>query len=272
MKIKLLSTKEEIEKLKQMYLNHVSMTIISKELNVSDKTIIRKLKEIGIHIPKKTCLRRKCKYSLNSNYFEKIDTEDKAYFLGFIGADGCVMKDKFNRLYLKFHQHEQDIDILEKFLFYLNSNHVIKRDKDRPHIVSLSISDKKLISDLISHGIHFRKSLTYEFNDKIPNHLIPHYIRGYMDGDGCVFECKNNRKTEVLHEGYNVIGSQSFMLGFEKYLKQNGINVISNPCNKGKNRQLSIGSFKETELFYDMIYKNSNVKGLRKYNKAKIYH
>lgn len=264
--MKLLSTEKELNKLKEMYSLDISYTIMCKELNVSDRTLIRRLKETGIHIPKKTCSRRKCKYSLNSNYFENINTEDKAYFLGFIGADGCVMKDKFNRLYLKFHQHEQDIDILEKFLFYLNSNHPIKRDKNKPHILSLSISDKKLISDLIKHGITFRKSLTYQFNDNIPQHLIPHYIRGYIDGDGCIFESK------FLHEAYHIIGSCKFIDGLNKYLKQNKICINSYTANKGNNKQITINSSENANSFYELIYRNCKITGLRKYEKAKKHH
>ncbi len=50
----------------------------------------------------------------NENYFETIDSEDKAYFLGFIFADGCVTNDsKKYRYQLTLKLHSKDVGILE---------------------------------------------------------------------------------------------------------------------------------------------------------------
>ena len=45
----------------------------------------------------------------NHSYFEIIDSEDKAYFLGFIYADGCLVTNKRSSLYIKIHTKDQHI-------------------------------------------------------------------------------------------------------------------------------------------------------------------
>ena len=57
------------------------------------------------------------KYNFNEDYFEKIDTEDKAYFLGFIVADGCISS-KFNRISII----QKETDILYEFKRYIMLN------------------------------------------------------------------------------------------------------------------------------------------------------
>ena len=56
------------------------------------------------------------KYSVNDNYFENIDSEDKAYFLGFMMADGNLSKGQHTEEYIRVNLHLQvsDIEILEK--------------------------------------------------------------------------------------------------------------------------------------------------------------
>ena len=40
-------------------------------------------------------------YEFNEKYFEVLDTYEKAYFLGFIAADGYITKGKHNALKFK---------------------------------------------------------------------------------------------------------------------------------------------------------------------------
>lgn len=131
-------------------------------------------------------------HSLNEDYFEKIDSEDKAYFLGLIYADGCVFRNC-----LKISLQEEDGYILGVLKDKLNYGGAIS--KVNPKIEtshkpqsSLQIGSKKLVSDLNKLGCIARKSLVLEFptNKQVPRHLIFHFIRGCFDGDGWVFEEK----------------------------------------------------------------------------------
>ena len=83
---------------------------IAKKYNTSDVNINAILRRRDIE-------RRGTSYVSDTHYFDIIDTEDKAYFLGFIYADGCLFRNE-----LKINIHKQDIDILEKLKLFMNSN------------------------------------------------------------------------------------------------------------------------------------------------------
>lgn len=122
-------------------------------------------------------------YNLDVDYFKNIDTEDKAYWLGFLYADGCVTQDKKS---LHINLAPVDIEHLKKFIKCIQSNHVVKyRDNNR--YVSLIICNKQFINNLVDKGCVPAKSLILRFPSKdiVPDYLIRHFIRGYFDGDGC---------------------------------------------------------------------------------------
>lgn len=124
------------------------------------------------------------KYRLNHDYFENIDSEEKAYFLGFIFADGCVSLSNNNFL-LRIEIHKDDIEILEKFKISISSTSPIKFNKNK-NSVNIRLFSKKLIKDLIATGCVERKSLILKFPDNkiVPDIMINHFMRGYFDGDG----------------------------------------------------------------------------------------
>ena len=131
--------------------------------------------------------RRLTSYDVNESYFETIDTSEKAYWLGFIAADGCVMNNVGNRL-LTITLANKDKDHLELFKKCIQSNHLIH---DRKYGgCQLDITREKMVRDLIKHGIVPRKSLVLK-PPKLLNRFISHWIRGYFDGDGSISNCAN---------------------------------------------------------------------------------
>jgi hypothetical protein len=127
---------------------------------------------------------RKRIYALNESYFSEIDTSNKAYLLGFIYADGSV-----NDRYLSFRLAERDIEILSFIKSELNYNGVIGhlKWKDRPYI-SLTISSKKLISDLNKYGIIRNKTYMSKELPIIPREFMHEMLRGFFDGDGSIYK------------------------------------------------------------------------------------
>ncbi len=124
---------------------------------------------------------------LDNNVFETIDSEHKAYWLGFLYADGCV--------YISPPHYELvvglssiDVGHLEKFKIFLKSNKKLYKFNNGTGDC-LRIQSKKICEDLINKGCIERKSLVLEFpNDNIvPNYLINHFIRGFFDGDGSIY-------------------------------------------------------------------------------------
>lgn len=140
----------------------------------------------------------------NHDFFSKIDNEIKAYFVGFILADGCILdKRKNGQKKLAIGLHNQDIYVLERFKKELNSSRKISEfNNGKGNYCCFSVSSNKLCDDLIKLDITPRKSLTAKFDiNNIPIHLRNHFIRGLFDGDGSISYCpyKNNTiKSEIM--------------------------------------------------------------------------
>src|SRR4051812_9808472 len=119
------------------------------------------------------------KHFFNESYFNSIDTEDKAYWLGFIAADGNVQftaKNKCLSIGLKF----SDKTHLEKFALCLNYNGPISTNRT---IAKITLYSAQLTKDLATHGILPRKSFNVKPWSGSP-YLLKHYWRGVFDGDG----------------------------------------------------------------------------------------
>lgn len=175
----------------------------------------------------------------NPNYFEKIDTPNKAYFLGFIAADGCIVHDE-NTKTLTITIHSKDRIILEKLREEIQAEHAIKNintkmsfDKSRNvNHVRFSISIFDFIKHILDKGIEPRKSLTMpNIILNIPKEFRDSFIIGYLDGDGCI----TSRKTIVLPSNSRTIsfkGSKDFLEGIVQHLE---LTKYSLKQNKGQN-------------------------------------
>jgi hypothetical protein len=153
-----------------------SMAALGKVFGVPASTIQRRLRREGVQIHKGTYY---SKHTANYAYFHIIDTEEKAYWLGFIAADGCVSTDQGYFLHIALQCSDEEH--LKQFLGALKATHPIQHYPKYPHI---TIGSKELIQDLGQWGITPRKTYTLTW-PQLPGHLIRHYIRGFVDGDGC---------------------------------------------------------------------------------------
>ncbi len=124
----------------------------------------------------------------NTDYFENIDTHIKAYFLGFIAADGCIMEAQGRNLNnthkLEITINVKDKIVLEKFKEELGTNLSLK-EKPETRAVRFHIQDKKLTDDIMKYGIVPRKSLILgNVLENIPEEFKSSFVLGYFDGDG----------------------------------------------------------------------------------------
>ena len=124
--------------------------------------------------------RNQCKF--NHHYFDKIDSPEKSYWLGFLMADGTISdRAKKGALQLQIHLANKDIEHLKKFHLAIESDNAIHYEADGS--IRSSHSSDYLCEALINLGCTSRKTFTLEF-PKLPDELINHFIRGYFDGDG----------------------------------------------------------------------------------------
>lgn len=151
-----------------------------------------------------------------------------SYVLGFMYADGTVFSTPYNRgKYIAV--VSIDKDIIEAIKSFLASEHpiatVIPPPTHHHTRYRLRIGSHKLYESLIRHGLYPSKSLTIGM-PRIPKQYLPAFIRGYFDGDGCVFIEKGRTKDKkrVTVKRLRVI----FTSGSEKFLEQLSLEIAKN--------------------------------------------
>lgn len=133
------------------------------------------------------------KYKIAENYFNKINNEYKAYILGFIYADGSIYQPTGNRQKVfRIGIVQEDEYILKKLSKEAagGHKHIVKTPSSikknyKPQVL-VNISSNKLCQDLINHGCNINKSKVGMIFPKLEKKLIPHFIRGFLDGDGSI--------------------------------------------------------------------------------------
>ena len=151
---------------------------------------------------------------VNHDYFENIDCERKAYWLGFLLADGCVRKkysDK-NSYTLQLEIHHRDKYLLEEFIKDIESDRRILTCKNETkNNIKVTIYSEKIYEDLHKYGVVERKTTKIKEIPHIQFNMMNHFIRGYFDGDGCITLKKP--KDQYIHR------ATAFFCGTQKFLE-----------------------------------------------------
>lgn len=211
--------------------------------------------------------------SINENYFDKIDTPNKAYWLGFITGDGCI-RYTGGSLNLTIGLNPIDNEILEKFIIDTESKHEIKLykryhpDYDNYHDISiLKIYRPKMCEDLIKHGTGIDKSRNLKL-PKICDTLIRYYLRGIIDADGGW--CINN--TKDLNMIFNFIGPvRDFIIDFR--------NLLMKKCYLSKSKiykcpgswRITYGGNNQTKRIFKYLYDDVGPVLERKFHYTKTF-
>lgn len=208
----------------------------------------------------------------NENYFQAIDSEEKAYFLGFMLADGNISK-KTNRIC--FTINDNDSYILEKFKKSINSENEVRhykvfdnRKNKYNNSAVFQVSSSKIKKDLENLGISSNKTKTFDFTKIIDNKNYNHFLRGLFDGDGHI----NKTKTRI-----SVISTREFLDYINLSFFKKDYLIIGICAEKNVNR-LCVQNKNDCIKFLDFIYKDATIFLERKYNlyqnlkKMKIYH
>lgn len=140
----------------------------------------------------------------NTRYFMTLDDEHKAYWIGFLFADGSIQRtDKKvlqpNRLSLSV--NEQDVSVIEKFaddidMSHDNIRHYYARQGYKPgNFACVYCNSVDMVNDLISHGFTLLKK-DRSILPCLPKELQNHFVRGYFDGDGSISSSEFNITSE----------------------------------------------------------------------------
>lgn len=233
-------------------------------------------------------------YTENEHFFDEINTEEKAYVLGFFFADGCnhdlsnLDNGYYHQNVISFTQLEQDIDILDKIKSAMGCN--------RPYVEIMQQTNGKkkyslrIVSNILSKALSLlgatpNKSLTIRFPENIPQSLMPHFIRGYFDGDGGVWNGKRKKmivkderhpgktREKIVHNvKFNFTGNPEFINSLQDYLvsvlgfRKTKLN-FSGKARSGTYCTMEYSGRKQMKKLFDFMYQDATIYGTRKYNK-----
>lgn len=266
-------TDDEIEFIKENYME-MKTSDISQMLSRTMSAIELKASKLGL---------KKYPYTCDYHYFDEIDTEEKAYWLGFLTADGWINKnDKNNAGVTGVELQYGDINHLKKFNKSIGGNYKITDrwkscpistgDKEKKHhLCCIRIFSLTMYNSLVDKGFTKDKS----FNYHIPNirkDLIRHYIRGYFDGDGCFtftnksFHINFITASKMLHDDVaKILRFENFNFTESSYINDYNTTMY----------KIDIRRQQDKINFLDWIYQDSNIyldRKYKKYLKTKKYY
>jgi DNA-binding transcriptional regulator WhiA len=213
------------------------------------------------------CRKRVKKYLLNYGFF-KTWSEEMAYVLGFIAADGNICHS--GRAHV-LHIACDDEDIIRKIKKVLRYNGPIhqKFRENNKISYSLRICDLMIFKDLQKLHVTERKSLTFN-PPLIPRRLIRHFIRGYFDGDGSVSFRNSKYPSRLVVDFYTASKKMAdFLYQKIKFILSDvyeGKIYIRNTNQKTKYYAIRVGHNASVKIF-NYMYKNANLYLERKYKK-----
>ncbi len=185
------------DKIIEAYKNNMSLREIEKEFKVLRATVSKFLEEQNIKKIKGNHYR---KYFHDFDFFENIDTEEKAYWLGFMFADGYIVnhENRYGEDSFGLTLAEDSLDSIEKFKKSLHATNPILYDNSKsigqPQ-AKIVLTSQKTVNDLIDKGCVKQKSLILQPPKKVPEKLLSHFIRGFFDGDGSLTKYNYNNYT-----------------------------------------------------------------------------
>ena len=258
----------DLDTLIKEYNSGKSLTQIGKEYGNTYSVLSKMLKANGIEvINKQNALR------FNENVFDVIDSEEKAYWLGFIYADGYIashkegVKPKYTFEITLSGEDKDHLDKFNEFMQYNGDNVKEKPTKYKEEVRMCdrwNIHNKHLWETLNSYGCTPNKSLTLKFPDEsifTNKSLIRHFIRGYFDGDGCIsYNDKEHQKPCC-----SVVGTEEFLKKIQEYVLEDSVKLGKNHGISKETKVYTLSANKAEAFIYTLYYK-SNIYLDRKYN------
>lgn len=251
-------TDEILEKAYDLIVNqNYSANKASKELNIDNGTMRKRLKEKYGEI-----FLKDGKKHVDSHFFDNIDTEEKAYWLGFLTADGYVSERNDIELCLA----ETDKEHVYKFKESIKSKHSVGLKKALLNgkefdSYRINIRDSIMSEALKSYGLNNQKSYNAYIPESIPKELMKHYIRGLFDGDGSIYNGANGLNISL------VSGSEQMILDFNSIIKEN-LDIDMRTRISRNLYETRLFSQYKVKTFFKWIYDDATIYLDRKYNKA----
>lgn len=268
-----LLSEKELQQIIQWYKNeNISLRELARRTSRSRSALAAMLERLGVKTTKGNHYRH---YFFDFDFFETIDNELKAYWLGFLYADGCVFSSReYGEQEFKLSLAQTDEEMICLFKQDLKSTYPILYDdshkkKNPAHqiMVRQVLRSQKTVDDLKRLGCVENKSLILKFptSEQVPEEFIRHFIRGYFDGDGSISitTSSSGHKTGSIQ----IVGTENFIKELSKYFPNMG--SIIKDKRKINSWYLSIGGNYKIMEVYHYFYDDATRFMPRKYEKFK---
>lgn len=251
-------TEDQIKQINDLYDSGLSSREVADKLEISKWSVLKYAEEI--REPSTHRL-----YNADFSYFDNIDNQDKAYWLGVLFADGYNNEDRGQ---VKLGQAVKDKQLVYWFKHALRAENpvsIVTFNNKRTDFYTLGINNQHFSQSLAKHGCIQNKTLNLQFPD-IDESLYSHFIRGYFDGDGSVWNSG----------GYHIsfTGTKQFLTRVQEILmKECNLNKTKLSSYKGRCNDsivdIRYGGNRQVKRIKDYLYKDANYLNLRKFNKFK---
>ena len=263
-----LMTQEQIELISRLYEEGLSAAQLKQYVPYTEHTILKYLRKNGISIRSKAGYRK----PFNEKYFDKIDTEKKAYFLGYMMADGNVGIREKSQPVVRLELKRCDKYILDIFREELDTDLEVK--PSRKGCCVLRVHSSHLFNALNEYGVCPQKTGNEIFPvDKIPLSLIRHFIRGFFDGDGWLTITHHGKRKQCANLGF--CGNENMLSDIRDYFEETlgcyhiKISLVSKGYTGFGN--LIYGSKKDVKAICDYLYDEANIFLSRKKEKYDLF-
>ena len=238
-----------------------SLTKLGEKYGIRRQTISKHLKDLGYEV-----INYQNRSRLNEHVFDIIDTEEKAYWLGFLYADGNISSEG-NRLEVRL--SIKDLEHLEKFRKFLNLSTEIRTGICNGNgFCHLSIRNKHLWHTLYNLGCVPAKSLIVTFPKRSffnDIKLVLDFIRGYVDGDGCL--CYYYSNNGCIRTQLDLVGTKKFLITVNNIFNNKG-HIRNKSCKNWENKAYSLRfSDLPSRKIARILYEHATIYLTRKYKK-----
>lgn len=263
-----LSKENEIQIIEYYKTKPMTIKELCDKFNLCNVTIIKILNKYNIKRYNRTKL---FSPQLDEHYFENIDNEEKAYFLGLIVSDGCIYSQNIRSSMVTITLQGCDKYILERFIKCIKSNKHIT--SDGRGCFEIQILSDIMVNDLRKYGLFENKSLHTIFPKNLPKDLYCHFIRGLIDGDGSIsFYNRQNRCCHVKAIRF-CQGNKKFVEDFIKFLHDNiGTKMINVYQEKENLWSCAYRANSDMILLINYLYKDATIYLTRKKEKCDLIY
>lgn len=256
--MKKLTREQELEIVKKYFEQHKNSTELSREYGFSPATICKVLKRNGCVARDRSNSNRK--YAVIEDYFDNIDTQEKAYIMGLLYADGY---NDTSRNSVNLALKASDVQILEDITKIIQPDKPLQFVKvNKPNCEDqyrLVIANKHISQKIAEYGCVKAKTFLVEFPDWLSENLYSHFIRGYIDGDGWIGK-----------KSLCIVGTENFLDRIAEICHSKfGFNTYKRKRDKHRNHNIFMLDFsgrKKCSTFLTWIYQDATIYLERKMN------